>query len=60
MGGRDEGSSAGAEPRKFAQGREDLRSQAKVRAATLLERIGALCAAGRVVKIDGGYRLADR
>jgi len=40
----------------FAQ----LRSQAKVRAATLLERIGALCAAGRVVKIDGGYRLTDR
>jgi hypothetical protein len=38
----------------------ELRSQAKVRAATLLERIGALCAAGRVVKIDGGYRLADR
>jgi hypothetical protein len=40
----------------FAQ----LRSQAKVRAATLLERIGALCAAGRVVKIDSGYRLTDR
>jgi hypothetical protein len=38
----------------------ELRSQAKVRAATLLERIGALCAAGRVVKIDGGYRLTDR
>ncbi|MBJ7333508.1 MAG: AAA family ATPase [Thermoleophilia bacterium] len=38
----------------------ELRSQAKVRAATLLERIGALCAAGHVVKIDGGYRLADR
>ena len=38
----------------------DLRSQAKVRAATLLERIGALCAVGRVVKIDGGYHLADR
>ena len=40
----------------FAQ----LRSQAKVRAATLIERIGALCAAGRVVKIDSGYRLTDR
>jgi hypothetical protein len=40
----------------FAQ----LRSQAKVRAATLLERIGALCAAGRVIKIDGGYRLTER
>ena len=38
----------------------ELRSQAKVRAATLLECIGALCAAGHVVKIDGGYRLADR
>ncbi len=38
----------------------ELRSLVKVRAATLLERIGALCAAGRVVKIDGGYRLADR
>lgn len=36
-----------------------LRSQAKVRAATIHERIGALCAAGRIVKIDGGYRLAD-
>ena len=34
----------------------DLRSQAKVRAATLLERISVLCAAGRVVKIDGGYQ----
>ena len=44
------------QPLPFAE----LRSQAKVRAATLLERIGALCAAGRVVKIDGGYRLADR
>ena len=38
----------------------ELRSLTKVRAATLHERIGALCAAGRVVKIDGGYRLADR
>ena len=38
----------------------ELRSQAKVRAATLLGRIGALRAAGRVVKIDGGYRLTER
>ena len=38
----------------------ELRSQAKVRAATLHERIAALCAAGRIAKIDGGYRLVDR
>ena len=38
----------------------ELRTQAKVRAATIHERIGALCAAGRVVKTDGGYRLAGR
>jgi hypothetical protein len=37
-----------------------LRAQVKVRAATLLERIGVLRATGRVVKVDGGYRLADR
>jgi AAA domain len=38
----------------------ELRSQAKVRAATIHERIGVLAAAGRIVKTDGGYRLADR
>ena len=38
----------------------ELRSKVKVRAATLHERIAALCAAGRIAKIDGGYRLADR
>jgi hypothetical protein len=38
----------------------ELRSQARVRAITLHERIGVFCAAGRVVKIDGAYRLADR
>ena len=37
----------------------ELRSQAKVRAATLLERIAALSAAGRITKIDGSYRLVD-
>jgi hypothetical protein len=37
-----------------------LRAQCRVRAATLHERIGVLCATGRVVKIDGGYRLLDR
>jgi len=38
----------------------ELRSQARVRAATIHERIGVLCAASRIVKIDGGYRLVDR
>ena len=38
----------------------ELRSQCRVRAATIHERIGVLVAAGRVVKIDGGYRLAIR
>ena len=38
----------------------ELRSQVRVRAATLHQRIGVLCANGRVVKSDGGYRLADR
>jgi hypothetical protein len=37
-----------------------LRAQCRVRAATLHERIGVLCATGRAVKIDGGYRLLDR
>ena len=36
----------------------DLRSQCRVRAISLHERIGTLCAAGRVIKTDGGYRLA--
>lgn len=38
----------------------ELRSQCRVRAISLLERIGVLCVAGRIVKIDGGYRIADR
>ena len=38
----------------------ELRSQCRVRAISLHERIGVFCAAGRVVKIDGGYRLIDR
>ena len=38
----------------------ELRSQCRVRAISLHERIGVLCAAGRIVKIDGGFRLADR
>ena len=36
----------------------ELRAICHVRAATLHERIGVLTANGRVVKIDGGYRLA--
>ena len=43
------------QPLPFAE----LRSHCRVRAISLHERIGVLCAAGRVVKIDGGYRLAD-
>jgi hypothetical protein len=38
----------------------ELRSLCRVRAATLHERIGVLAAAGRIVKIDGGYRLVSR
>jgi len=38
----------------------ELRSQCRVRAATLHARISVLCASGRIVKIDGGYRLAGR
>ena len=38
----------------------ELRSLCRVRAATLHERIGVLIAHGRVVKIDGGYRLVSR
>jgi hypothetical protein len=37
----------------------ELRSQVRVRAATLLKRIGALRADGRIVKTNGGYRLAS-
>lgn len=37
----------------------ELRSLCRVRAATLHERIGVLIAHGRVVKIDGGYRLVS-
>ena len=37
----------------------ELRSQVRVRAATLHERIGLLCAAGRIVKSSGVYRLAS-
>ena len=43
------------QPIPFSQ----LRSQVRVRAATLHQRIGVLCADGRVVKSDGGYRLAS-
>ncbi len=42
------------QPLPFAE----LRSQVRVRAATLLERIGVLCATGRIVKSSDGYRLA--
>ncbi|MFM9850354.1 MAG: AAA family ATPase [Hyphomicrobiaceae bacterium] len=38
----------------------ELRSRCRVRAATIHERIGVLAASGRIVKIDGGYRPADR
>ncbi len=38
----------------------ELRSQCRVRAISLHERIGVLCFAGRIVKIDGGYRIAAR
>jgi len=35
-----------------------LRSQCRVRAATLYERLAALTASGRIVKVgNGGYRL---
>ncbi len=37
----------------------ELRSQVRVRAATLVERIGLLCADGRIVKSSDGYRLAS-
>ena len=37
----------------------ELRSQVRVRAATLHERIGLLCAACRIVKSSGVYRLAS-
>ena len=47
---------AAASPIPFA----DLRSQCRVRAATLYERLAALAASGRIVKAsDGGYRLAE-
>ena len=38
----------------------ELRSLCRVRAATLHERIGVLIAHGRIVKIDGSYRLVSR
>ena len=38
----------------------ELRALARVRTATLRERIAALCGNGRICRIDGGYRLADR
>ena len=44
------------EPLPFA----DLRARCRVRAATLHERIGALAAAGRIVKTVDGYRLTNR
>lgn len=37
-----------------------LRAQCRIRTATLRERIGELCASGRIAKIDGGYRLIER
>jgi hypothetical protein len=37
----------------------DLRSRCRVRAATLYERLEALADGGRIVKADGGYRLAS-
>jgi AAA domain len=47
---------AAASPIPFAE----LRSQCRVRAATLYERLAALAASGRIVKAsDGGYRLAQ-
>ena len=36
-----------------------LRALARIRAATLYNRLAALIAAGRVVKTDAGYRLAN-
>jgi hypothetical protein len=36
----------------------ELRSQCRVRAATLYQRLAALAAAGRVIKASDGYRLA--
>ena len=46
---------AAASPIPFAE----LRSNCRVRAATLYERLAALAASGRIVKAgDGGYRLA--
>jgi hypothetical protein len=47
---------AADQPIPFAE----LRAHCRVRAATLHEQIGVLAAAGRIVKIDDGYRLADR
>ena len=38
----------------------DLRAQCRIRTATLRERIGELCANGRIAKIDGGYRVTGR
>ena len=37
----------------------ELRAVCRVRAATLHERLGVLTAVGRIVKIDGGWSLAD-
>ena len=37
----------------------ELRDRCRVRAATLYQRLAALTAAGRVVKTDTGYHLAD-
>ena len=45
---------AAASPLPFAE----LRSQVRVRAATLYERLAALTASGRVAKAGDGYRLA--
>ena len=42
------------QPLPFAE----LRAFCRVRAATLQARIGVLAANGRVIKVDGAYRLA--
>ena len=44
------------QPKPFA----DLRASCRVRAATLYERLGAMIAAGTIVKSADGYRLAAR
>jgi hypothetical protein len=45
-----------SQPRPFS----DLRASCRVRATTLYERLGAMIAAGTIVKSADGYRLAAR